>query len=281
MSVYTCDDRSCALFERQQSFDYSFSCQRAMSSFGVPCKARELDISQPGRSQTAPTIAAGDWGVERSRASEDTAYAPHERDTEYASGERSPLPPPAPPPPPERRGISAAAILLPILLLLVVAGGIGAYVLRDRLFGDAASADGGTEMTEQRLLATVLRAAYAREISDKILSVRRQIEAIRQRDEASSPEMAREIAEIESRLSINEAERRAAFADCAAEIERLGKQPRKDVDDAVDELGKRFDQSGLKRLKALLPVVDAQIGDARAGKIDHDRWISQIEVASL
>ena len=281
MSVYTCDDRNCVLYERRQSFDYSFSCQRAMSSIGVPCRARELEISQPGRSQTAPTVAAGAWGLERSRPGEETIYAPHERETEYASGERSPLPPPAPPPPPRREGLSASVILLALLVLLVIGGGIGAYAMRDRLFGGTASGADTPALTEQRLLATVLRAAYAREISDKILSVRRQIEAIHQRDEASTPEMAREIAEIESRLSINEAERRAAFADCAAEIERLALQPRGTVDDAVGALGERLEKSSLKRLRALLPVVTAQIGDARSGKIDHDKWISQVEVAAL
>ncbi|MGF7148086.1 hypothetical protein FHS96_001695 [Sphingomonas zeicaulis] len=286
MALYTCDDANCVLYNRCQSFDYSFSCQRATSSIGVPCRARELPAAEPSRSQTAPTVAAG-WGLERSGSYEETAFAPQERETEYssrdreteyASGERS-LPPPAPAPEPERRGSSAAVILLSLLLVVLIGGGIGAYAMRDMLFGE--SGTDSPAMIEERLYSTLLRAAYAREISDKILSVNRQIEAIRQRDEASSPAMAREIAEIEARMQNNEVERRAAFNDCAAEVESLGKRPADDVDAAADALTRRLDAAGLKRLKALLPVIVGQVRDSRAGKADRDKWISQIEVASL
>ncbi|AHE53386.1 hypothetical protein [Sphingomonas sanxanigenens] len=288
MALYTCDDPNCVLYNRGQSFDYSFSCQRTTSSIGVPCRARELPAAEPSRSQTAPTVAGG-WGLERSGSYEETAFAPQERETEYsprdreteyASGDRSP-PPPPPAPEPERRGSSTAIILLSLLVVLLIGGGIGTYAMRDTLFGAGGSGADSPAMIEERLFATLLRAAYAREISDKILSVNRQIEAIRQRDEASSPAMAREIAEIEARMQNNEVERRAAFNDCAAEVERLGKTPADDVDAAVDALTKRLDGAGLKRLKALLPVIVGQIRDSRAGKADRDKWISQIEVASL
>lgn len=290
VALYTCDDPNCVLYNRGQSFDYSFSCQRATSSIGVPCRARELPATESARSQTAPTVAAG-WGLERSGSHEETAFAPQEhetdyssrdRETEYASGDRSlPPPPPPPAPEPERRGASATVILLSLLLVLLIGGGIGAYAMRDTLFGGSGSGADSPALIEERLFATLLRAAYAREISDKILSVNRQIEAIRQRDEASSPAMAREIAEIEARMQTNEVERRAAFNDCAAEVEQLGKKPADDIDAAIDALTRRLDSAGLKRLKALLPVIAAQVRDARAGKANRDKWISQIEVASL
>lgn len=277
MALYTCDNSDCFLHRQERSFDYGFNCPRG-AAIGAPCAAREVTITAPptshGLSQQSAT--AGSWGLDRSRGGRtDDLYGPT---TEAGSV----VPPSAPEP---QRSI--VPVLIPWTLVALLAVGGGAYVFRAPIAAAIGVSAGGSEAanaraaTEARLKEALFTAGYAHEMSNKLLSIRRQVEAIRQRGEATAPEIAAQLSEIEAKLAKDENERRAAFQAYLKTVELLGKQPAAEIDGAFTTTGTAIDEAKLTRLKSLLPVIKRQIVDARSGKIDHDKWISQIEVAPI
>lgn len=271
MAHFTCDNKDCFLFEKERLFEYGFSCAHSGQN-DAPCAARELTVAASVSTQRGPSGDVGSWGLDRRRPAPDD-----ERPTEVMDRSGRPV---------AARG--GAAVIVPWVLVVLMLIGGGLYAFREPLsatvgikapFSGTATSDDG--LAEERLFAALLAAGYSREISDKILSVRRQVDTIRERNEASTPELLKQLADVEVKIKQNEVERRAAFAHYLQSVEQLGKQPVGDVESAEARLLDRLDEARLSRLKALLPVLQGQIEDARAGKIDHDRWISQIEVAPI
>jgi len=277
VALYTCDDSNCFLFRKGQSFDYGFACARTMPvtdpASPPRCAARELTIVDTS-SPASLTSGAGSWGLDRSLASR--GDDPHEAPTVTLESIEVP---------PKRAGPPVLLLALPLALLVA---GAGAWIFREPLGRIAGLSDGGSGQpaaasadVESIVAEALLTAGYSREISDKILSVRRQVDAIRERNEAATPELASQLADVEAKIKQNEAERRAAFRSYVQSVERLSKLPAADVADATAGVGTRFDQSKLARLRALLPVLQRQVAAARAGNADHDRWIGEIETAPI